>query len=317
MTLAKKSSTKREKKRSEETLVFVEQATERVMAQHITSPWVIDGLVQKFEWHSLFVSVIEAASSLKDRNIAPDLFNTLLILGSRWFSHHEAVDLLRAAGRYGDCMVLLRSLLEDTDLMMYFACYPDEASEWRERLNRVPDWSDEVYRQGIHKFRMSNVWKMLKEKGVEPVGERDYPILSTTVHASPWGAQFYGHSLPSNPEGYYLSLAPVYNPAASFSAGLVLQGTYPRPIEAFLAGCQASKAPKSKWRAISARYDILIKNWRAKMEIDSWFRIAMADVGRRVSQGEDPDKVIQELGKTFEEKYGDAPSTGDSAPSSV
>ncbi len=306
--MAKKSSPKREKKRSEETLTLVAQATEQVTAQHITSPWVIESLAQKFQWHSLFVSVIQAAFALKNRSIAPDLFNTLLILGSRWFSHHEAAELLRAAGRYGDCMVLLRSLLEDTDLMMYFACYPDEASEWKERLSRAPDWSDEVYRRGIQKFRMPNVWKMLKEKGIEPVGERDYPILSTTVHASPWGAQFYGLTFPGDPDGLYLSLAPVYNPAASFSASLVLQGTYPRPIEAFLMSCKACKAPKSKWRAISARYDILIKDWQAEMEIDSWFRIAMADVTRRVSQGEDPDKVIQDVGKIFEEKYGDASS---------
>ena len=30
--------------------------------------------------------------------------------------------MLLSTGRYGDCMVLLRSLFEDTDLMTYFAC---------------------------------------------------------------------------------------------------------------------------------------------------------------------------------------------------
>ena len=35
-------------------------------------------------------------------------------------------------------MVLLRSLLEDTDLMTYFAYYPEEAADCRERLSRVP-----------------------------------------------------------------------------------------------------------------------------------------------------------------------------------
>ena len=91
------------------------------------------------------------------------------------------------SGRYGDCMVLLRSLLEDTDLMTYFACYPEDATEWKERLSRAPVWSDEVYRRGTQKFRMRQIWKKLKEKGIEPIGERDYPILSATVHASPWG----------------------------------------------------------------------------------------------------------------------------------
>ena len=50
-------------------------------------------------------------------------------------------------------MALLRSLLEDTDLMTYFAYYPEDAAEWRERLSRVPVWSDEVYRQGVQRFK--------------------------------------------------------------------------------------------------------------------------------------------------------------------
>ena len=84
-------------------------------------------------------------------------------------------------------MVLLRSLLEGTDLMTYFAYYPEDAPEWRERLSRGSVWSDEVYRQGIEKFRMRQVSNKLKAKDIEPLGERDYAILSATVHASPWG----------------------------------------------------------------------------------------------------------------------------------
>ena len=123
---------------SDETLAFVVKATQQVATQYLASPWLPDNLAQKFQWHSLFASTIEAASSIAQRNIWPDLFNTYLILGSRWFSHHEAVEMLLTTGRYGDCMVLLRRLLEDTDPMTYFACYPEEAADWRERLSRAP-----------------------------------------------------------------------------------------------------------------------------------------------------------------------------------
>ena len=112
-------------------------------------------------------------------------------------------------------------------------------------MSRAPVWSDEVYQTGIQKYRTRQIWKMLKAKGVEPLAERDYPILSATVHASPWGAQFYGRTLPGNPDHLYLSLAPVYDSTAAFSAGLVLQGTYARPVHAFLKSCVDSKAPKS------------------------------------------------------------------------
>ena len=315
--MVKKPHRKQEKSQSDEALAFVVKATNQVAVQHLASPWLRDNLAQKFQWHTLFTHTIEAASSIAGRNIWPDFFNTYLILGSRWFSHHEAVEMLLTTGRYGDCMVLLRSLLEDTDLMTYFACFPEQAADWRERLSRAPVWTDEVYRQGIRKFRMPHIWKMLRAKGIEPLGERDYSILSATVHASPWGARFYGRSLPGDPDRLHLSLAPVYDTAATFSAGLVLQGTYPRPIHAFLTVCAASKAPRSQWRSIKARYDALIEDWQAKMDLDSWFRSQMASAEERVSRGEEPDAVLQDMRKHFEEKYGEAVDAAEGNPSSV
>ena len=304
--MRKKTSRRKEAPRSEEALGFVVEATQQVMAQHLASPWLLDCFAQKIQWHTLFMRTIKAASSIVQRNICPDLFNTYLILGSRWFSHHEAIEMLLAAGRYGDCMVLLRSLLEDTDLMTFFAYYPEEAADWKERLSRAPVWSDDVYKRGIRNFRMPRIWKMLREKGIEPVGERDYPILSATVHASPWGARFYGHTLPGDPDRLHLNLAPVYDSAAAFSASLVLQGTYPRPIKAFLESCASSRAPKSQWRSIKARYDALLEDWQVNMKLNSWFRSAMARAGQRVSQGEDPELVLQDLRKRFDEQYGEA-----------
>ena len=107
------------------------KATQQVGIQYLASAWLRDNLAQRFLWHTLFMRTIEAASSLARRNASPDFFNTYLVRGSRWFSHQEAVDMLLMGGRYGDCMVLLRSLLEDTDLMTYFAYYPEEAADWR------------------------------------------------------------------------------------------------------------------------------------------------------------------------------------------
>ena len=294
------------------------KATEQVAAQHLASPWLPDLLAQKFQWQTLFIRTMEAASTMAQRNICPDLFNAYMILGSRWFSHHEAVEMLLSTGRYGDCMVLLRSLLEDTDLMTYFAYYPEEAADWRERLSRAPVWSDEVYRQGIQKFRMSHIWRMLKAKDIEPLGERDYSILSATVHASPWGVRFYGRTLPGDSDRLHLSLAPVYDPSAAFSVGLVLQGTYPWPIHAFLESCAVSKAPKSKWRSIKARYEALIEDWQAKADLNSWFRSEMAGAEERVSRGEEPEAVLRDLSKRFEEKYGEAVDTsGGTTPSAT
>ena len=308
--MTSKSSRKQEKRRSEEALESVLKATAQVRVQHVNSPWLPDLVAEKFQWHALFARTLEAASSLASRNTQPDLFNVYLILGSRWFSHHEAVETLLFTGRYGDCMVLLRSLLEDTDLMTYFACHPEEAAEWRERLSRAPDWQDEAYRKGILKYRIRNIWRMLRERDVEPLGERDYPVLSATVHASPWGAQFYGRTLPGDPDRLHLSLAPVYDSAAAFSAGLVLRGTYPRPIQAFLMACDAARAPRSRWRSIKQDHDALIGGWQARMDRDSWFRGEMAEAEERVAGGEEPEAFLQDLRRRIEDRYdqpGDTP----------
>ena len=261
MTLAKKSHRNREKRQPDDELQFVVLANMEVATKHIAAPWLQDALAQKYLWHTLFARTLKTASELASRNIAPDLFNTYVILGSRWFSHHESVEALLSYGRYGDCMVLLRSLLENTDLMTYFACYPEDAAEWKERLSRAPVWSDEVYRRGIQRFRMRRIWERLKEKGIEPVGERDYPILSATVHASPWGTRFYGRTLSENPDQSPSQPGTVLRPGRRIlNAVLVLQGTYPRPIQAFLDSCAAARAPRSKWRSIKTRYDVLIES---------------------------------------------------------
>ena len=309
--MPKKRVRKQEKRRLGEVLVSVEGATLEVAAQYSSSPWLAAILAQKLEWHTLFAESMDAASSIAERTIHPNLFNAYVILGSRWFSHHEAIEHLLPTGRYGDCMVLLRSLLEVTDVMTYFACYPEETTDWMVRLSREPNRGDEVYSRGIKEFRLSRIWKRLKAKGIEPVGERDYSILSTTVHASPWGAQFYGRTLPGSSGRVHLSLAPTYDPAASFAAGLMLQGTYPRPIAAFLECCAVANVSKSQWRSIKASYEALIDNWHTKMNFDSWFRSEMADVGARILQGEEPEEVRQYLRERFEERYGKVPDVAD------
>ena len=314
--MGRESSRDQDRRESGEALRFIVEETVQVTAQHLASPWLPDLLTQKFLWHSLFVRTVKAATEIAERDIWPEVFNTYLILGSRWFSHHESVEALVTHARYGDCMALLRSLLEDTDLMTYFSCYPDQASDWKERLSRAPDWSDEVYKKGIRKFGMRRIWDMLKTNGIEPLGERGYAVLSSTVHASPWGARFYGHTVPGDLDHFYLSLEPIYDRTAAFSALLMLQETYPKPIQAFLRLCDASTAPKAQWRSIKADYYSFIEGWQAKMKFDSWLQVAMADAEERLSRGEDPEAVQADLAKRFQEIYGEPADPPNDATSS-
>ena len=306
--MPRKSRRRGNMQHSEEVLVLVGQANVAVMEQYMASPWLLDNLALKFEWHTLFAWTMESAAELVRRNVCPELFNAYLILGSRWFSHHESIGAILATGRYGDCMALMRSLLEDTDLIAYFSHFPNDAADWRNQLGRAPVWPDKVYRQGTQKFRMPQIWKKLRAKGIEPVAERDYAVLSATVHATPWGARFYGRILPGDPNRIHLSLAQAYDASASFSTWLILEGTYPRPIEAFLTSCTASRAPRSVWRSIEARYNALIGKWQEQLELHSWFQDVVACSEERILQGEDPETVLGDMRRRWDERYGEAPN---------
>ena len=284
-------------------MTLVLEATNEVAKQYMASPWLPEFVAQKFQWHALFLQTVQAAESIVQRNIKPELFNSYFILASRWFSHHDAIEKLLPAGRYGDCMILLRSLLEDTDLMTYFAYYPEDSKEWKQRLGRSPIWSDNEYRQGIQQFRMSNIWSKLKDKDIEPLGQPNQAVLSSTVHASPWGIQFFGRVLPEDPERIHLGLAPTYDPAASFTIGMVLQETYPRPIHAFLVSCENSRVPKSEWRSIKLRFEGLIGEWRAKMDFYALYRTEVAAAVERIVQGEEQEAVFEDLLRRFKEQY--------------
>ena len=107
-----------------------------------------------------------------------------------------------------------------------------------------------------------------------------------------------------DPDRLHLSLAPFYDATAAYSDVLVLQGTYPRLIHAFLESCASAKAPKSQWRSIKAHYVALIEGWQTKMDFDSWFRSEMADAEERILLGDKPEGVVNDLQQRFEGKYG-------------
>ena len=164
---------------------------------------------------------------------------------------------------------------------------------------------------------MTSVWKKLRAKGIEPSAETDYSIFSATVHATPWGARFYGRTIPGEPDQLYLTMAPLYDPAAALSALFLLQRTYPMPIRAFLKYCTFSRAPQHLWRPIKARFESLIEDWKAKMEFDSWFRRDMEMAEERIARGESAEDVLQELRTNINDKYGDPEDAEEQQPPSA
>ena len=87
----KKRSQARRPAKDDYTLPGVVQATNEHARRYISAPWLRDRLQQRFRWHTLFARTVTASTSISKRNISPELFNAYLILGNRWFSHHESI----------------------------------------------------------------------------------------------------------------------------------------------------------------------------------------------------------------------------------
>ena len=283
------------KKQSELEMQRILRATDEHMQRYAQATWLKPRFQQKFRWHSLFVRTMDSASSIIARNISVDLFNAYMLLGTRWFSHQESIERLLMLGRYGDCLALLRSLLDDTDLLTYFSLYPEDATPWFQKLGRAPVLSDDAYREGISQFSNKNVWRRIKKKKAVPLGQRDFALLSAAVHSTPWGTRWYGTSDPGQNNVVRLSLYPIYDSATLFTVGLVLQETLPRPIEAFIQSCRVSGVPKSEFRSIETRHDELIDDWDDVMRFEATYKTIAEKSVKRVANGEDPELVAHEM----------------------
>lgn len=260
-----------------------------------SAPWFIDRMKRTAGWSALFRDSMEAAADLVKRNIGNDQFAVYQVLGARWFSHHNSIDLLITDCHYGEAMALSRMLLEITDLMTFFSHYPEQAPAWRQAMRREPVWGDRDYRDGATQFRLTAIWDGLMRKGETPVSRQLYATLSATVHPSEWGTQFYAGRSELEAGVFALELAPSFNPSRQFWIGLMLENTLPLPVAAFLRLCETKHAPRSVWRAIWHHHQDLLPSWQRWRDINQWFHQAMEEGEKRVSSGEVVDDVWRDI----------------------
>ena len=189
-------------------------------------------------WLGLTASTIEAAAEVVGRNIKKDLFTAFEVLGGSWFSHHQAIRTVVQIGRYGDALALCRMLLETGDLITYFSLYPDDVEIWWKELGVPPALADKDYRASIRRFGARAIRNKLEEAGTPSISEEWNATLNTAVHASPWGAQYYGRRVRETTNAYLIQLAPTFDPVMGFAIGQLSQNTLPGPVEVFLRACE-------------------------------------------------------------------------------
>ena len=213
--------------------------------QYTSSSWIKNQINLRARWLNLMMRAVVSAEDVINRNISDDLFRVFTILGTRWVPHHQAVSALLLIGRYGEATALCRMLLEVTDLITYFSLYPKDAEAWRGAFAQTPSSGNDLYTKGRRKFAPSSIRHRLESKGADATSQRAYEELSTAIHGSEWGAQYYARRSIESPETLALQFWVTYDARMSFRLAALANATLPLPISAFLEMCNYARAPKS------------------------------------------------------------------------
>ncbi|XUX00013.1 MAG: hypothetical protein TUN42_08965 [Dehalogenimonas sp.] len=260
---------------------------------YMTSPFNFDQAQLRMHWLTILMRSAEASKEIIERNINKDLFITFNMLALRFVSHHQAIYDLLLNGRYGEVHALQRMLLEVTDLMTFFALYPDEVGKWRQWSAVDPLVDPKTYRKGCNEYSQANISKRIKEKGEEPASI-EYQRLSAAVHPGEWGTDYYGYRNAGGKD-FQLVFGPIFDLRWAFRLGTLANRALPYPIRAFLIMCKTSRAPKSVWRWTDSRYKESILNWQQEIELDSDFNEYFKEIEERVAAGEAMEKVLADI----------------------
>jgi hypothetical protein len=260
---------------------------------YMTSPFNLDQAQLRMHWLTILMRSAEASKEIIERNISKDLFITFNMLALRFVSHHQAIYDLLLNGRYGEVHAVQRMLLEVTDLMTFFAFYPEEVVKWRQWSSVDPLIDPKNHRKGCSTFSLANISKQIKEKGEEPASI-EYQRLSAAVHPGEWGTDYYGYRNLVG-DDFQLIFGPIFDMRWAFRLGTLANRTLPYPIRAFLIMCKTSRAPKSVWRWIDSRYKDSILNWQQEIELDSDFNEYFKEIEDRVAAGEQREKVLADI----------------------
>ena len=301
MVMAKRSRSRGEKvKRIEipNAMKLLEAETAH-MRKYSTTPWAVYQINLRDKWLNLMMKAVAGAYELKGKNPSKELFTAFWILGTRWVSNHQAIRALLMIGRYGECIALLRMLLELTDLIVYFAAYPEEAEGWVEAFSQEPVKGNVSFERGRRKYSPTNIRQELDNKGLKPTPGEVYAQFSAAIHPSLWGTVHYGQQSLENPSIVNIQFEARFDTRMAFGLGLQANQILPTPIWAFLEICHSTGANKRDWRAVKMQYDEMLPTWDIMInEVDSKFAEIMAESLRLFSNGagfEDIERYVESV----------------------
>ena len=259
------------------------------------SNWGRDHAKVRGQWLGLFVRAMDAGAQLSAQTALREPLEAFLTLGSAWLSHHRSLDWTLGAGRYGDSYAICRMLLEATDLLDYITLLPEEARAWRRTLD------GDVPRAQLRRFEPVAIRKGLKELGVDPTTEGWYRLLSRAVHMTQEGALHYVRRDWSQ-RTFAPQTSVIFDPRTAFGISQVNIWVLPSGVRSFIELCERIGAPKRGFRKIASRYELLLPQWRTRMEVADQYSTMMAETERMYQEG----KGVEAVMAFITEKYGES-----------
>ena len=140
-----------------------------------------------------------------------------LDLGGRLLSHYESIRILLNQGFYGNALIIFRSVLGATYLLLDFRYHPQNIKLWLELQSYNPLTSQpprnirkiqDQFKEGVLRKRLRNINNDIDAL----VDHSGYTVFSEAVHPSAWGSQHFGRTHIDNPDISGIQFIPNYQP---------------------------------------------------------------------------------------------------------
>ncbi len=184
-----------------------------------------------------------------ENNIDIKYNKACLILLNSSIQHLESIKVLLQSGLYGDCFVLIRSLMSNIAMLQYLHFHPKLLDLFlKESLKDYQNNSE--FKKN---FNETAIEKDLESRGISSF-KKSFQILSKTSHASSWGAQLYG--VRGEVNQYFPTYGPTFDPEKATAISVAIVSGHYDLISIVLWHRQHTDLPidSSEWDKVKANF---------------------------------------------------------------
>lgn len=247
-------------------------------------------------WLRLYLDCLNVAWELYHQGRDSTFMFAHLTLGGRLLSHYESIRTLMNRGLYGDALIIFRSILGTTYLVLDFYNNPKHIPLWLqlESFNPLTAPPPKQVRKIQELFREGELRKRLRRAGddVEAIVDGSlYASFSEAVHPSAWGSQHFQRRNLKNPEESIVQFAPHYQTHKLVAVWFLLTDIPRYWVSALLRRLGEQGLESEKVNQLVTRYNRMFREQdefrgKATFVMDKW-----KEAEERVKSGEEFEKA--------------------------